>query len=147
MPLNRRNFRGNMSPNAACKLRRTQTSPNVPWAAKLDLLLKICHEHHLTRIGSEVREHPTGCPTVARLDSDSGREEGRPPNSNLAVTPSVLLRSTRSQNLLGAMDQEHTMPGSATFFELWAWVRDLYRVLAAAVGGPERKVDGSETCC
>ena len=44
------------------------------------------------------------------------------------------------------MDQEHTMPGSATFFELWAGVRDLYKVLAAVYGGPERKVDGSEMC-
>ena len=113
----------------------------------MDLLLKISHEHHPRRIGLEVREHPTGCPTVARPDSDPEREGGRLRNSILAVTPSVLLRSTRSQNLLGAMDQEHTMPGSATFFELWAWVRDLYRVLAAAVGGPESKVDGSETCC
>ena len=45
------------------------------------------------------------------------------------------------------MDQEHTMPGSATVFELWAGVRDLSMVLAAVYGGSERKVDDLRTCC
>ena len=63
-------------------------------------------------------------PTVLLLLSGAVVKRSR---CNLAVTPSVLLRSTRSQSLLGALDQEHTMAKAALFSGLRGLVWDLYK--------------------
>ena len=63
---------------------------------------------------------------------------------NLAVTPSVLLRSTRSQSLLGALDQEHTMAKAALFSGLRGLARDLSKFPGCRSQARDTPVDGPE---
>ena len=87
---------------------------------------------------------PRGVPKVVQVDSDLRKGRGSPRNRKVAVTPSVLLRSTRSQSLLGALDQEHTMAKAALFSGLRAPARDLSKFPSCRSRAHDTPVDGPE---